>query len=1152
MLPNRHDPRLRLAAVTTSLHVLGQITFDFNLSIAQILMSLLAAAVVEFSISFFRDHRIAWPASALLTGNSVALILRVPGTEHGDWWSMRGWYIFAATSALAIASKYVIRWKGAHFFNPSNLMLVVVFLALGESRVDPQILWWGPWSIGLAAGFVVILGGSIAVTHHVRQLRTSLAFWVPFALLMGVLAASGHAITTNWHVGPLAGWPYWVTLVLSPEVMVFAFFMITDPKASPVTDRGKVIFGFIIALLSAVFVATQTGEFGTKVGILAGLVVLCPAIPFINARTGAPVEPVPTGSPFIASPDGAPTGASAAAVGTDARDVSTAALVRSFTPRHGVVAVVAFALVAAMVYVAGTRWSFEGVDDTGTSANIAALERRGEITLDDIELPPVELDDTAARSAFRLTPEVADRIATDTVLDLLLEARGVAQRDVELAAAGTAGARFRTIEEAIGRMEADATVPPPAEVGYTIDSLTVTLFKPDDGPQTPPELAVRVTGVVSGQTGSMEMDTWFTVAQVGEHHLVTGAFDPDRSPLPPAPIDPTISGTAGLDPDSDAHAAETTTPATPEELAGLTLVDRSAEMGLTLPHARFDLGEGQNFRIGGAAVADIDGDGFPDIFLTRVGYPDVLYRNDGGTGFTEVTQRAGLSDVPADTAITGGSTAAVFVDLDGDGNTDLMTMGIPGSRDRVFLGDSTGNFTDATDQWAPPAPKPTGDGEGVDGAAVDGDRGDSGQDPGPSAGVPVGLVISDVDGDGRPDVLIVASEPDRIHAALDDAGIDSSTVCSPQARAVIDSLPRRTSGTRLLRNTGSGFEDITDRLGVDPSHIAANSARFVDLDGDGIDDLIITGGSCTTRALLNRGGTFTDSTAELGFDQIPFASGVAVFDADHDGRPDVFLAGVSYPSASGRCNTGIAGYDCSKNRLMLNGGDGTFSDAAEEFQVSYSAWSWGAEPVDLNNDGFEDLYTSNGMRSAEQWWSNVDPDAPAPFDWASSTDRLWLGAPDGPMRSTESATHDSDGRPVIERESDITLGRAVMAADFDRDGRMDLLIVDTSAPPTLLMNTTNNDNHWLGVDLLDGPAGSQGSGVNGAVVEFDLGDGRVVTRRVDPQRSYQAAGPAAAHIGLGEVSTIERLTIRWPDATTQVIDSPPVDRWLSMDRNGIR
>src|ERR1700724_4551221 len=112
LLPKLSDPRLHLAATITSLEVIEQIGFHFQLSIAQILISLATCAVLEVGIAFRKQHVLLWPASALLTGNGVAFVLRVPGTSHGDWWSTRGWWIFAGTAAISLLSKYVIRWRG--------------------------------------------------------------------------------------------------------------------------------------------------------------------------------------------------------------------------------------------------------------------------------------------------------------------------------------------------------------------------------------------------------------------------------------------------------------------------------------------------------------------------------------------------------------------------------------------------------------------------------------------------------------------------------------------------------------------------------------------------------------------------------------------------------------------------------------------------------------------------------------------------------------------------------------------------------------------------------------------------------------------------------------------------------------------------------
>jgi len=159
LLPTLRDPRLHLAAVIITLQVLGQTAFGFSLSIAQILIALGTCAVLEVGIAFFRQRVVMWPASALLTGNGVAFILRVPGTPHGDWWSLRGAWIFAGTAAVSLLSKHVIRLRGRHIFNPSNIGLVLCFLLLGKSRAAPLDFWWGPMSLWLALALSIIVVG---------------------------------------------------------------------------------------------------------------------------------------------------------------------------------------------------------------------------------------------------------------------------------------------------------------------------------------------------------------------------------------------------------------------------------------------------------------------------------------------------------------------------------------------------------------------------------------------------------------------------------------------------------------------------------------------------------------------------------------------------------------------------------------------------------------------------------------------------------------------------------------------------------------------------------------------------------------------------------------------------------------------------------
>ncbi|MDP9021137.1 MAG: RnfABCDGE type electron transport complex subunit D [Actinomycetota bacterium] len=282
VLPSRRDPRLHLAVVLLTVQVLGQTVLDFKLSIAQILVSIATAAAIELAVTVRRDGMLVWPASAMLTGNSVALLLRATGTEYGDWWSLNGIGYFIAAVTLAMASKYLIRPAGRHVFNPSNVGLVWVLLVVGPAGVFPQYLWWGPLGLPVGAALVVIVAGAVWVLRQVKMAAMAAAFTATFAVLIGVFAATGRSFWAIWHPVPVTGAFYWVNVVLSPEVLIFVFFMMSDPATAPRTPRGRIWFGVLTAVLAAALVYPQPTEFGVKLAILSSLTVTCAVVPFID------------------------------------------------------------------------------------------------------------------------------------------------------------------------------------------------------------------------------------------------------------------------------------------------------------------------------------------------------------------------------------------------------------------------------------------------------------------------------------------------------------------------------------------------------------------------------------------------------------------------------------------------------------------------------------------------------------------------------------------------------------------------------------------------------------------------------------------------------------------------------------------------------
>src|ERR1043165_5974661 len=157
VLPNVRDARLHVAMVVVTIHVLGQVTLGFQVSVPQILAAILTCAVIEVAITFRRNRALVWPASAMLTGSGVALILRVPSTPLGEHWSTHACWVFAAVAAFALSTKYLVRYRGSHLFNPSNIGLVIVFVVFGSTRLEPLDFWWSPLDAGMIAAYAVIM-----------------------------------------------------------------------------------------------------------------------------------------------------------------------------------------------------------------------------------------------------------------------------------------------------------------------------------------------------------------------------------------------------------------------------------------------------------------------------------------------------------------------------------------------------------------------------------------------------------------------------------------------------------------------------------------------------------------------------------------------------------------------------------------------------------------------------------------------------------------------------------------------------------------------------------------------------------------------------------------------------------------------------------
>ncbi len=474
ILPNIRDPRLHVAAVIITIHVLGQVGLHFQVSIPQILAAILTSAIIEVVLTFRQTRSFVWPASAMLTGSGVALILRAVGTPSDDPWNTFAWYLFAAVAGFSLLTKYVIRYRGSHVFNPSNIGLVVAFVVLGSSIVEPLDFWWAPLNAWMVLAYAVIIGGGLLITRRLHLLALAATFWVALTIGVGLLAGSGHCMVANWSFAPVCGVDFWRVIVTSPEVMIFLFFMITDPKTVPTGQVGRVVFGLLVAVASTLLLAPQTDEFGTKVGLLSGLVIVCAARPILDRLVPEPRSTADDIGRFAAR---------LATGGDPAAGIARAGL------RVGLVIAFMF-VVGAGIVVAGTPARGLVVPDT-----TGVLDRVPH-QLDPTTFPPITVNQDVADWDHEIAGPGAQAIVLTLAENLELENQALLRADGSILPAVDHGDRLIEMQR---RLQDAISTGTKVIARYRFDALDMSLLEPF-GKQTGLSLGLDARGTLTEET----------------------------------------------------------------------------------------------------------------------------------------------------------------------------------------------------------------------------------------------------------------------------------------------------------------------------------------------------------------------------------------------------------------------------------------------------------------------------------------------------------------------------------------------------------------------------------------------------------------------------------------------------------------------------
>src|SRR6202522_779925 len=423
------------------------------------------------------------------------------------------------------------------------------------------------------------------------------------------------------------------------------------------------------------------------------------------------------------------------------------------------------------------------------------------------------------------------------------------------------------------------------------------------------------------------------------------------------------------------------------------------------------------------SIVDFDRDGWPDIYVTNsaIGSKNCLYRNMGDGTFKDVAGELGIADV--NQLGTGVSTGAVWGDYDNDGYEDLFL--IKWGRPELFHNDQGRGFTRVSD----------------------------------AAGLPPWInansaVWFDYDGDGRLDLFVGGYYSEK----LDLWHLDTT-------RMMPESFEYAKNGGRkfLFHNLGDGkFEEGSEKAGI-KSNRWALAASAADLRGTGHPDLFIANDYGVSELYLNEGGHFREAGEATGVGFAPKSGmNVAYGDVLNQGKYAIYVSNISQEGVLIKGN----------NLWVPRDGEPSlkYENLARDMGVELGGWSFGAQFGDLNNDGYLDLYLTNGYislnRNKSYWYdfsrvaggnSKIIGDA---ANWPVFDGRSLSGYQQKKVWITDGAAKFVDVAQAV-GANDIYDGRSVALADLWNRGVLDVVVANQRGPLLIYKNTVNPQNKWI-------------------------------------------------------------------------------------------